>query len=213
MTNPSFLTEQENFWAGSFGVEYIQRNDSPQDVAIALVNFAKALSCRKKIASIMEFGANIGMNLYALNCLLPDLSQHAIEINPVAAAELRRKFPKLNVMNESILEFDPQPYEASVDLALISGVLIHINPDFLQQVYEKLYKVTKRYILISEYYNPTPVEVSYRGHSGRLFKRDFAAEILVKYPDLQLLDYGFSYRGDLNFPADDVTWFLLEKRC
>ena len=28
--------------------------------------------------------------------------------------------------------------------------------------------------------NPTPVEVKYRGHTGKLFKRDFAAELCCK---------------------------------
>jgi spore coat polysaccharide biosynthesis protein SpsF len=26
------------------------------------------------------------------------------------------------------------------------------------------------------------------------------------------VDYGFAYRRDPNFPQDDITWFLLEKR-
>ena len=66
-------------------------------------------------------------------------------------------------------------------------------------------------MLIAEYYNPTPVEVTYRGHSRRLFKRDFAGELLSAYDDLQLVDYGFSYHGDPVMPQDDITWFLLEK--
>jgi spore coat polysaccharide biosynthesis protein SpsF len=98
---------------------------------------------------------------------------------------------------------------------LIKGVLIHINPDALEQVYEKLYQAALKYICIIEYYNSTPVEVSYRGHSNRLFKRDFAGEVLDKYPDLKLVNYGFVYHRDNNFPPDDLTWFLLEKpeRC
>ena len=28
---------------------------------------------------------------------------------------------------------------------------------------------------------------------------------------LQLIDYGFQYHGDHNFPQDDITWFLMEK--
>ena len=65
---------------------------------------------------------------------------------------------------------------------------------------------------IAEYYNPTPVEVKYRGHDGRLFKRDFAGEMLDRFPDLKLVDYGFNYHRDHNFPQDDGNWFLLEKR-
>jgi hypothetical protein len=45
-----------------------------------------------------------------------------------------------------------------------------------------------------------------------LYKRDFAGEMLDRYPDLQLVDYGFSYHRDQNFPQDDANWFLLEKK-
>ena len=91
-------------------------------------------------------------------------------------------------------------------------MLIHINPEQLQEVYQKLYDATERYILLSEYYNPTPVEVLYRGNIGKLFKRDFAGELLDKFHDLKLVDYGFIYHRDNIFPCDDCTWFLLEKR-
>lgn len=94
---------------------------------------------------------------------------------------------------------------------MIKGVLIHIDPDMLDTVYEKLYQASNRLILICEYYNSTPVSISYRGHADRLFKRDFAGEMLEKYPDLMLVDYGFSYRRDPAFPQDDITWFLMQK--
>ena len=94
---------------------------------------------------------------------------------------------------------------------LIKGVLIHINPDFLSKVYEILHKSSKRYICVAEYYNPSPLEVSYRGHQGKLFKRDFAGEIIDKFKDVCLVDYGFVYHRDA-YPQDDITWFLLEKK-
>jgi len=73
------------------------------------------------------------------------------------------------------------------------------------------HRACNRYICLAEYYNPTPMEVPYRGHSGRLYKRDFAGEMLERFPDLSLVDYGFVYHRDPNFPLDDITWFLLEK--
>jgi spore coat polysaccharide biosynthesis protein SpsF len=90
-------------------------------------------------------------------------------------------------------------------------VLIHINPDSLPQVYDALYRAAGRYLLVCEYYNPSPVAINYRGHTDRLFKRDFCGEILDRHPDLKLIDYGFVYRRDPNVPQDDVTWFLIEK--
>ena len=98
-----------------------------------------------------------------------------------------------------------------MDLVLIKGVLIHINPDLLKDVYERLYESTYKYILIAEYYNPTPIKVEYRGHKEKLFKRDFCGEMLDQYSDLTLLDYGFLYHRDSNFPQDDISWFLIEK--
>ena len=68
-----------------------------------------------------------------------------------------------------------------------------------------------KYVLIGEYYNPTPVSLTYRGHDNRLFKRDFAGEFMDANPDFVLLDYGFSYHRDPLFPQDDINWFLMEK--
>jgi len=34
---------------------------------------------------------------------------------------------------------------------------------------------------------------------------------MKKFNDLRLVDYGFAYHGDSNFPQDDITWFLMEK--
>ena len=31
------------------------------------------------------------------------------------------------------------------------------------------------------------------------------------YPDLELMDYGFCYSKDNNYPQDDMNWFLLKK--
>ncbi len=97
------------------------------------------------------------------------------------------------------------------DLTLIKTVLIHINPDRLDEVYSRLYDYSNKYICIAEYYNPFPVNVQYRGYENRLFKRDFSGEFMQKYPDVKLIDYGFVYHKDPNFPQDDITWFLMKK--
>lgn len=98
------------------------------------------------------------------------------------------------------------------DLTLIKGVLSHINPDEPPQMHDKLVASCGRYLLVAEYYNPTPTAIPYRGHSDPLFKRDFCGEIMDHHPQMQLIDYGFAYRRDPNFPQDDPTWFLMEKR-
>lgn len=206
--NTKFKTPQEEFWAGEFGTDYIGRNNSEELLASNLNFFTKALKQAGRLTSCLEFGANIGMNLKALQLLYPGMHLEAVEINPDAAQQLTRLIGESHVFEGSIFEY---PVATKVDLSLIKGVLIHIDPDMLDTVYEKLYQASNRLILICEYYNPTPVSISYRGHADRLFKRDFAGEMLEKYPDLMLVDYGFSYRRDPAFPQDDITWFLMQK--
>lgn len=205
----TFKTEQEAFWAGAFGTEYIQRNQGDALLASNLDFFAKALRATRDVHSCIEFGANIGMNLKALKLLHPSQEQFGIEINAEAAQQLSTIIPAKHVYQTSILDFEPAQ---TWNLVLIKGVLIHMNPDVLNQVYDKLVASTDRYLMVAEYYNPAPVAIPYRGHTDRLFKRDFAGEIMERHPSMQLVDYGFAYRRDPNFPQDDITWFLMEKR-
>lgn len=203
-----YSTEQEQFWAGEFGTDYISRNQGDELLASNLDFFAKALRNTHGVKSCIEFGANIGMNLKALRLLHPSQEQYAIEINTDAAKQLGQVIPSENIHHTSILKFQP---DRVWDLVLIKGVLIHINPDMLPQVYDKLVTAAGRYLFVAEYYNPAPVTIPYRGHTDRLFKRDFAGEIMDRYPQMKLVDYGFAYRRDPNFPQDDITWFLMEK--
>jgi spore coat polysaccharide biosynthesis protein SpsF len=202
-------TEQEEFWAGEFGDEYALRNGGAAMLASNIALFAHALARAEPPVDCIEFGANIGMNLRALQLLYPGQEQHAVEINANAARELGKVIPPANISLASILDYVPQ---RQFELCLVKGVLIHINPDRLGDVYDALHRAARRYLLVCEYYNPRPVAVSYRGHDKRLFKRDFCGEMLDRHPDLRLLDYGFAYHRDPAFPQDDLTWFLMEKQ-
>lgn len=202
------ITAQEEFWAGEFGDNYIDRNQGQEVVAVKTAMFARILSKCSGVNCVRELGANIGLNILALRALLPNAAFQAIEINSVAFERLSA-IPGITAANTSL--YDPVGWAKS-DLAFTAGVLIHLNPDMLAVAYERLYEASDHYILVAEYYNPMPVEITYRGHAGRLWKRDFAGEILDRYSDLRLVDYGFVYHRDPVFPADDLTWFLMEKR-
>jgi pseudaminic acid biosynthesis-associated methylase len=200
-------TEQEEFWAGSFGTDYVQRNDGSDLLAAKTALMAKVIARTGRITSALELGANIGLNLLAVRALLPKAALHGVEINRDAYDRLS-SIPGVTATHGSLLD----PHQgAIVDLSFTCGVLIHINPDRLSAAYDRLYAASQRFVMVAEYYNPAPVEVPYRGHAGRLFKRDFAGELLDRFPDLRLVDYGFFYRRDQAFPSDDLTWFLMEK--
>jgi spore coat polysaccharide biosynthesis protein SpsF len=208
MEQMGYKTAQEEFWAGEFGDDYIGRNQGEALLASNLNFFVKALRGAHGLTDCLEFGANIGMNLRALKLLYPNQRQWAVEINSAAAARLREFLPAEQVHEGSILEYSPA---RRFDLVLAKGVLIHLSPDHLPQVYDALRAATGRYLLVAEYYSPTPEAIPYRGHSDRMFRRDFAGEILDRHPDLRLLDYGFAYRRDPDFLQGDITWFLMER--
>lgn len=203
----SYATQQEAFWAGQFGQEYTERNQGAAVEAGNVALFSRILARTGMLESVLELGANRGLNLHALRALMPAASLVGVEINPHAADILVAA--GFETHRGSLLEYEPK---AVYDLTFTKGVLIHIEPASLPRAYDLLVRASKRFVLVVEYYNPTPTEVTYRGHAERLFKRDFAGELMDRHPDLQLLDYGFCYRRDRAFPMDDLTWFLLEKR-
>lgn len=204
----AYKTEQEEFWAGEFGNNYINRNKDQELIASNIALFSNIFKKVNNVNSIIEFGSNIGLNLRAVKNIKPYINCSAIEINKKATEILKETIPDTEIYNDSILDCK---INKTYDFVLIKGVLIHINPDELETVYKKMYSSSNRYICIVEYYNPSPVQITYRGNSDRLFKRDFAGEIMDMYNDLNLIDYGFVYHRDNNFPQDDVTWFLMEK--
>ncbi|MGH8688656.1 MAG: pseudaminic acid biosynthesis-associated methylase [Burkholderiales bacterium] len=200
------LNDQEKFWAGEFGNDYNVRNNvSPRMQAANEALLGRATARATAVRSVLELGANVGSNMPALAKLLPDATLSAVEINAAAAGRLRA-IPGLQVYEQSLLSYSGP----AADLVLIKGVLCHIHPDNLQSAYEIAFRSSKRYICIADYYNRTPIEVNYRGHSGKLFKRDFAGEMMDAHP-LQLVDYGFVYRRD-PLALDEFNWFLLERK-
>ena len=203
----TYATEQEAFWAGEFGEAYIDRNNSERLMVANIALFRDLLRSAPGVGSILELGCNIGLNLRALNVLSPRFAMSGYEINDVAA-DKARALGIADIISGSIL--DPLPTDKTYDLTFTKTVLIHIHPDQLDKVYANLVDRSRRYIAVCEYYNPTPVTIPYRGNTERLFKRDFAGELIDRY-GLQLVSYGFAYHRDPYHPQDDITWFLLEK--
>lgn len=195
-------TDQEKFWAGNFGNEYVERNLNHPKVN----HFSRiCISNRIEINSALEIGANIGLNLDAIQTLFPNAETFGIEINQKAFSILTSKH---NAWCGSIYNWNS---EKKYELTISRGVLIHQNPDLLSKFYAKLHDHSSKYILIDEYFSPYPTAVKYRGHEGKLFKRDFAKEFWNQYPSVQLVDYGFFWKQDPFTPSDDSNWFLFKK--
>jgi pseudaminic acid biosynthesis-associated methylase len=203
----NYKTDQENFWATEFGNDYLNRNEGEKLISSNLALFSKILKSCPTVSSIAELGCNIGLNLIALNRINKEFQLRGYEINSTAS-KLARKSNVAEILNTTIL--DNLDILQKFELTFTKGVLIHINPTELPIVYQNLYDLSNRYIMVCEYYNPTPVSINYRGHNDRLFKRDFAGEMMQQF-NLKLVNYGFNYKHDSYLTNDDTTWFLMEK--
>lgn len=198
-------SDQEAFWAGDFGNNYIKRNLKSNDRIKTLGR--ELIKNKIKISSAFEIGTNVGFNLDSLKIIYPRIKTYGVELNKRAYNICKKKH---TCFNKSLLNFETKK---KFDLVFTSGVLIHQNPKYLKIFYKKLYQFSNKYIYLAEYFNPTPITVSYRGHTEKLFKRDFAKEIWEMFPKLKLIDYGFHWKFDpyLKNNCDDANWFLFEK--
>lgn len=197
--------EQTLFWEGEFGNEYTQRNKLQASDRVKF--FENILRLAPGVSSICEFGANRGHNLEALQSINKSLELTGVEINRQACSEMSGK-NRINVVCSTIQDFKPTE---CFDLVFTCGVLIHLPPADLPDVYRKMFALSQNYILINEYFNPSPVEISYRGHSERLFKRDFGGEFIDAVDKrVKLVDYGFLWQR-VEPAWDNTTWWLFEK--
>jgi len=204
---------QLRLWRGEFGNAYIERNaDDPEALRRRTALFAAMLRCLAGAPprSILEVGANIGANLKVLRALT-GAELYAVEPNAKARARIvaGKALPKKNVLDG--IASDIGLDDGAVDLAFTSGVLIHIHPDDLLASCTEIHRVCNRYIACAEYFSPRPEEVLYRGNKAAMFRRDFGGFWMDNFPDLQLVDYGFTWHRAGG--PDDMNWWVFEKRA
>ncbi len=204
------LTPQEDFWINKITESYAQDN-SVFDEELGLLAWERILSKIDKsdISNYLDCGSNIGRNITFLKKILPTATANIVELAKGPYEKCLKDFQ----IGESFLgPIKDSNFTRKFDLVFTSGVLIHINPDDLLQSMERMYEMSSRYILIGEYFNRTPVMISYRGEEDRLFKRDFGKLFLENF-DCKVLDYGFLWGHEFDSAGfDDLTYWLFEKR-
>ena len=168
-------TPQLDFWRGDFGNSYVDRNTASGDMMRARVAMWSEILSHTLVSpptSILEVGANLGINLRALG-ILSNAKLIAVEPNDKAREILVSDGV---VAAENALPGFASAIDlatGSVDLTFTSGVLIHIHPDDLAASLAQIHRVSSRWICCIEYFSDKPEMIPYRGHNDKLFKRDF----------------------------------------
>jgi len=200
--------EQEHFWADTYVNDYIDRNHT-FDRLLALTAWRQMLRSAEGIETILECGSNIGRNISFLREILPNAGKSIIEIGDLPYSIDTKQYELEHAFHGSILDSN-LPSEA-FDLVFTTSVLIHIHPDNLLANMQRMFEYSRRYILIGEYFNRTPVMIEYRGEGDRLFKSDFGKTFVSNFP-VRVVDYGFLWGHEFDEAGfDDVTWWLFEK--
>lgn len=203
-------SEQEKFWATTYADDYIKKN-SQFDHKLGSEAWEKMLKeTQGGVGNYLECGCNIGRNIEQIKLVLPDAKPSIIEISEPAFKFVTARYDFEHAYNGPIL--DSEFEKESFDLVFTMGVLIHINPDQLLDHMAKMFGYSRKYILMGEYFNRTPISIEYQGEKEKLFKRDFG-KLFIENFKVKLLDYGFLW-GHIYDSAgfDDVTWWLFEKR-
>jgi len=206
----SIHNKQINFWTGHAGNRYIKRNQSSDENHKNRINFWKNILSRVALnnnSKILEVGANIGLNLKAIKSI-KKFDLYAIEPNSNACQEIIKN----NILDKEHLLHDVANEigfsDNKFDIVFTCGVLIHIHPENLLDAMKEIYRVSKKYIVCAEYFSDKDEEINYHGEDGLLFKKDFGSFYLDNFPNLKLIDYGFSWKRVTGM--DNLTWWIFE---
>ena len=200
---------QEDFWKNTVTKSYAEDN-SQFDEKLGLLAWSRMLEKANlnEIESFLDCGSNIGRNVGFLTKFLPGATANIIELAEGPYNQCKNEFKIANSFLGPIKSAD---FDQKFDLVFTSGVLIHVNPEDLLASMSNMYELSNEYILISEYFNRTPVTIDYRGETNMLFKRDFGKLFLENF-ECQIVDYGFLWGHQFDIAGfDDVTYWLFRK--
>ena len=208
--------EQEKFWKGNFGNNYISRNkfrsqkefdnfyirrygETKKNINL---KFLKGINKNKPI---LEVGCNIGNQLK----IFEDIGfkkLFGIDIN-IKNLKKGKKNINLNIIESS--GFDIPFKDNYFNLVFTNNVLIHIHPKNLDKIFDEIYRVSNKYIFGFEYFNNKLIEIKYRNYKNKLWKGDYANILLKKYKNLRLVKEKIYENKDVKNIYDKI--YLLKK--
>lgn len=193
-----------NIWQGEFGDEYTRRYQG--SVSARAMAWVRLIPHGTR--SVLEVGANKGLNLQAISALGID-ELYAAEPNELALGLLMESgiLPKDNIRADFAHQLGfPDGF---VDCALTSGVLIHISPDYLLASMREIHRCSRKWIICGEYFAKQERMIPYRGTKDTLWVRNYRDLWLENFPDLKLVQSWFADK--VLTGLDDVNYWVFEK--
>lgn len=191
----------EQWWAGSWGDEYLQRNRVNWRARCA---FWDLILEKTQVRSVLEVGCNAGWNLMAIRAVDPSLKLRGVDVNEKALLEAKGEF--LDVRCARALDVGAQ-WPGRFGLVFTAGVLIHVPPEDLPGTMQSIVQASNHFVVAVEYAADTCEEVEYRGHAGRLWKRPYG-EI---YEDMGLKIEAGGELGEGDGFGAGCTYWLMRK--
>jgi pseudaminic acid biosynthesis-associated methylase len=196
-------TPQVDLWRSEFGDAYTERNVYEYQIRLPAW---RAMVEGLKLSRVLEVGCNYGSNLLALADINPAWDMTGIEPNDHARKMAPQGQPHIHVLPGTVFDMDFE--DGSFDLSFTANVLIHIALADLPSAIQRIYRTSRHYLLAIEYFAEQETEISYRGRTNALWKRNFKKHIEELYPSLRLLRSGY---WDELVGFDASTWWLWEK--
>jgi len=193
------MTKQLEVWSGDFGKQYTDRNQVDWR---SRAPFLRTIVEGLKLVDVLEVGCNRGHNLTALRDILGERA-NLIGIEPCSHARTAAIAAGVDARDADAFAL-PFP-DGSFDLVFTAGVLIHVALEDLPRAMREIHRCSRHYILAVEYFSEDETPISYRGHEGLLWKRDFLRHYQQLFPDLSLVRQGHFEEWDR------TTWWLLQK--
>lgn len=148
---------------------------------------------RPPIRTVLEVGANVGVQLEAIHRIWPHAELMACEPNDYARS-LQPAYVRQVGIKPPVIDLP----DAAVDMVLVRGVLSHIPADRLEAAMAEIRRVAARWIVCGEYYAAGEEEgLSWKGRRDLLWGRDWG----------RLWTRGVVYNGSLE--PGRLCWWLI----
>jgi len=194
-------------WSGRIGDSYFKRNPVTDDGLARRKAWLCKVLCHldPPPRTILEIGAGAGDNLIVLDELLPGAELFATEPNAAARGAMMEALPNVSAFSHSAQGLSLG--DGTMDLVFTVCCLIHVPADELNQALSEIYRISRKWIVISEYFAARPEHIDWRG--SHIWKCDFGSALMDLFPTVKPVACNFEWKPLTGL--DHCTWWVFRK--